>query len=364
MRTDMERPKLREIPGTDLAYILVQCGRDENGFDGRARTIRERALKWDEPSRESIDDQRILNNYCYKIYIRDGRPLDELAEALSSKNNDGHLPRPHMVGDMFFSPVNQDLTPDSNGNLLLKSHGSQLENIKVEGGDVLIDTKGNVLRNTKGHEFIYALEQKDMEEGDVQFGYYKTAVFNAKNDYVRNTTDIIGIEYNFLTPDGKLISRTPFERTDRPTMVTVDRTFRYEKGKTLFIDKDVYPAGYVYTDQGDIRFFPSPAALLIANRTRIGENPNLKPFITDETPIIGDYYERQGKIKEVLSNLTAKCSKGFKSEKGGISYETYRAAINAMKEEDELIHIFEKNFETKNDLAIQSALEQDMEYEG
>lgn len=363
MRTDMERPKLTAIKGTDLAYILVQCGRDENGFDGRARTIRERALKWDEPSRESIDDQRILNNYCYKIYIREGRSIEELTEALSSKNNDGHLPRPHLVGDMFFSPVNQDFAPDENGNLLLKSHGSQLENIKVDGGDVLIDSKGNVLKNTKGHMFIYALQQKDMEDGDVQFGYYKTAVFNAKNDYVRNTTDITGIEYNFLTPDGKQLSRTHFERTDKPTLVPLERTFRYEGKNSLLIDKDVLPTGYVYTDQGDIRFFPSSTALLIANRTRQSENPNLPPFVRNENPIILDHYERLLKIPEIQNKLTEKCSKGFKSEKGGISYDAYRSAIGAMKEESDLINIFERNFENRHDRAIQNALEEEMEEE-
>lgn len=363
MRTNIERPKLKAIKGTDLAYILVQCGRDENGFDGRARTIIENELKWREPSRESIDDQRILNNYCIKIYIREGRSLEELTEALSSKNNDGHLARPHLVGDMFFAPVNQDLTPDSNGNLLLKSHGSHLENMEIEGGDVLINSKGTVLKNTKGHMFIYALQQKDTPEGDIQFGYYKTAVFNAKNDYVRNTTDIIGIEYNFLTPDGKQISRTHFERTDKPTIVPVERVFRYENPNNLFINKDIFPTSYVYTDQGDIKFFPSPTALLIANRTRIGENPKLPPYLSNENPIIVDHYERLTKIKDVQEDLTKKCSKGFKSEKGGISFETYKSAMKAMGEEAEILNIFAKDFENDHDRAIQFALEQNSERE-
>lgn len=352
----MERPKLRDIPGTDLAYIIEACGRDENGFDGWIRTTRERTLKWDKPTRESIDDKRILNNYAMKIYIKEGRSLDEVAEAISSKNNDGHLPRPHLVGDMFFSPVNQELTPDANGNLLLKSHGSQLENIKIDGGDVLIDCKGNILRNTKGHMFIYSLEQKNTPEGVVDFGYYKTAVFTAKNDYVRNTTDITSIEYNFLTPKGNLISRTHFDKTDRPTLVPVERVYRDDRGSSLFIDKDILPTGYVYTDSSEVMFFPTPSALLIANRTRIGENPNLPPLLKNENAIIVDLYERELQIPRIQAKLTEKCSKGFKSQKGGISYETYRDAIKSMNEEAELSNIFRKNFETAHDRAIEESL--------
>lgn len=351
MKTNIEMPKLTEIKGTDLAYILTRCGRDENGFDGRIRTIRESNLGWDNPNKESIDDKRILNNYCIKIYIKDGRSLEELSEAISSRNNDGHLPRPHMVGDMYFSAVNQNLTLDANGNLLLKSHGSQLENLKIEGGDVLIDAKGHILRDTRGSMYIHALEQPNTPDECVQFGYYKTTVFKSKSNPDNNTTDIVGIEYNFLSPKGKQVSRTHFDKTDRPTIVPVERTYRDDRDG-LFISKEVLPTGYVYTDKDNIFFFPSAVAFLIANRTRKSEHPNLPSLIEDETPIIQDFYARQEDLPRILEKLSDKCYKGFRGEKGGVSYETYYNIRKAMKEESDLNVIFTKTFETESDRAI------------
>lgn len=338
MKTDhIERPKLRAIKGTDLAYILAQCGRDENGYDGRIRTIREQELQWDSPNRENVDDKRILNNYCYKIYIRNGRSIEELEEALSPTNRDGHIERPHLVGDMFFSPL-CEFKLDDNGFLLLKSHGSNLENVKTPGGDVLINRHGVVIRNTHGQMFIH---------NPNDFGFYPVDVFRSKNDYERNTTDIVAVEKNFLDPTGSLISKTHFEPTTKPTLIDVHRTYTDKSDNKVFIDQDLYPTGYVYTDSGSVMFFPSATALLIANRTQAQENPDSTPYIKDESTFILEHYKREKKIPLVQSKL------GKKWQRETISYNKYKKAMYAMNDELSIRKLFANEFETLADQAIQ-----------
>lgn len=336
----IERPKLRAIKGTDLAYILVQCGRDENGYDGRIRNLRE-SLGWDSRERTSPDDKRILNNYCYKVYIRNGRSIEELEEALGPNNKDGHLERPHLVGDIFFSPLNE-FNVDENGQLLLMSHGSNLEDVHKNGGDILIDKKGHIVRNTHGQMYIYPADE---------FGFYPVDVFKAKGDYERNTSDIIDIEKNFLDPSGKLVSRTHFGTTHKPMLIDVARTYSDKSGGDTLISKDIYPTGYVYSDNNSVKFFPSATALLIANRNLLQENPHATPYVKDETSFIMEHYERLKAIPAVQSKLTQKFGKE------SISYSTYKKAINAMQYEDTLNALFESEFETASDRDIEFQME-------
>ncbi|MGN0961771.1 MAG: hypothetical protein ACI4PF_06225 [Christensenellales bacterium] len=337
----IERPKLRAIKGTDLAYILVQCGRDENGYDARIRDLRERVLGWDEPQRLSVDDKRILNNYCYKVYIRNGRTIEELEEALGPQNKDGHLERPHLVGDMFFSPLNT-FSIDDNGHILLKSHGSNLESVKIPGGDVLIDKDGNIIRNTRGQMYICEADE---------FGFYPVDVFKAEGSYERNTSDIVDIEKNFLDPSGKLVSKTHFSYTDRPSIIDAPHIYSDKSNGKPFISKDVYPCGFVYTDKNTVKYFPSATALLIANRSLLQENPNATPYTSDETLFVIEHYKRMNEIPNIQRKL------GEKWQKGNISYEVYRKAMYAMNDEDSLNRVFANEFETASDQSIENQLE-------
>jgi len=241
------------------------------------------------------------------------------------------------------------MEPDENGNLLLRSYGSDLENVCFEGGDVLLNSNGKVLRNTKGHMFIRKADP---------FGNYPCDVFVAESKPMSYKVDIIRIDYNFLTSDGKLIRRQNFERSQTPILHEVERTYRDDSDEKLFVDRDkkIYPKAYIY-DPGVIgsgfpSLFPSAAALLIENRSRIEDG--LEPIVQDERPYLMEHYRRQIEIQEVQQKLTQK------SQRGTISFATYVNAMRTLADEQMLTNIFGE-METPEDALIREEIESEME---
>lgn len=336
-KSHIEYPKLKRIPGTNIAYILTPCAVNfKNGFDKYIDYLASKtngAVKAD-----SAEHHRTLREYCYKLYKINGLTLEELEEKIKAN-------KAELVGDMFFSTGNQIFETDDNGNLLLKSYGSDLENIGLDGGDVLLDSDGDVLRSTKGHMFIRQVDA---------FGNYPCDVFVAKGEFMSDNVKIVRIDYNFLNKDGKLIRKQNFERTTTPTMHEVERTYSYKDDDKVFVDssKSIYPKSYVFDpgkgNGGFPMFFPSATALLIENRNRIEEGKS--PIVQDETPYLVDYYKRISQISSIQVKLTQKY------QRGSLSPKAYRKAMHEIAEEEMLSRIFSTEMETKADRKIESAV--------
>jgi len=338
MKTDhIEYPKLRAIAGTDLAYILCPIAvNQKNGFD---KYIDYLASKTNGAVIiNSKPTQRVLREYGYKIYKRHGKPLNKLEKDIKENSAD-------LVGDMAFDAVGQSFEPDDNGNLLLRSYGSDLENVMIDGGDVLINSNGKVLRNTRGHMFIHKCDA---------FGNYPCDVFVSKTYPLSDKVDIIRLDYNFLTSDGHLVKQQNFQRSETPVIKEISRTYNDKTDEKVFVDssKLIYPKAYVYdggkNDGQFPMFFPSATALLIENRTRIQEGE--QPIVDNETPYLIEHYQRQQNIPFAQRKLSEK------SARGTIPYSTYIKTIELLSNEEMMTRIFSE-FETKTDLEILNALE-------
>lgn len=323
-QSHIERPELKAIPGTDLAYILAPCAvNQKNGFAKYDDYLTHKLNSKD--SNTPTNSDRVLREYCYKIYKREGRSLEELATAI--KNN-----KAVMVGDTLFAVTNQDFTVDDNGNLILKSYGSDLEDYTVqtdmEGGDILINIDGDVLRNTHGHMFIHKADS---------FGNYPVDVFVTKRKPMSDEVDIIRIDYNFLNPFGSVIRQKHFQSSNHPSLQEVNYTYSdHSQEDKPFIDRGVYPKGYMLdfgaTTEQQPMFFPSATALLIRNREFMEESQT--PIIDNETPYLVEHFKRMQELPDVERKLTNKWNKGT------ISYMQYKRAMGVIQSEKLLADVF------------------------
>lgn len=347
--THIERPKLRQIPGTDLAYIIAPTGvKDKNGYD---KFIEYLASKTDGIVVSDNESRRTLREYGMKIYKMQGRTIEELERAVKENNA-------ILVGDTIFSAVNQDLTFDElddyivvgaqkvdrgRRNLLLKSYGSDLEDIGYKCGDVLISAEGEVLKMTYGTSVMRGI--------DASNGYYFEDVFTAKGTPMLGDVKIVGMDYNFVDPNGVVVRKQNFQRTESATIHTLDRTYRDDSDGKLFLDKDIYPKSYIYDAGknmgGKPTYYPSPAHLLMEHRIRQQENPTAEPMVKDEVSLVAEHYLRQLALPKIVESLTKKCSAGT------ISVEKYRRAMATIDEERKFADmIFAAEFETEDDRAI------------
>ena len=390
-RNQIEYPKLTAFKGTDLAYIITPSGvTEDNGFnkyinylmneynkklasqqvapkneeDGQTKlfedvvetpsenqsyegnqinlfgeeessttqtetqphlTATERVLA--QKRREEHANKRQLRSYCVKIYKRQGKSLEELEQDIY--NNTAIL-----LGDTFFSAVNQTFTPDDNGNLLLRTFGSSLDDIMRPCGDMLISSDGTILKESKGSYAIFPCDS---------FGNYEVAKFVARRNSKEDEVDIVRIDHNFIDKNGKFFSNKAFTHTTEPTFYTLDHTFSAQSQK-LYIDnkKEINPRCYVYLDKNECKLFPSATALLIENRAR-KQIDGAEGYIADETPYIIEHYERLEKIPQVLKRLAKLYSDGK------ISYTTYRTKTAEIDGERVLSGIFTNEFEEPDD---------------
>ncbi len=349
----IERPKLRQIPGTDLAYIIAPTGvREKNGYD---KYIDYLAAKTDSVIVGDDPKHTRLREYGMKIYKMQGRTLEELEAAVKANNA-------ILVGDTIFSAVNQGLEFDEIGdfcvvgaqaqgkgrrNLLLKSYGSDLENIGYDCGDVLISSTGDILKMTYGTSVMHSIDSRT--------GFYYEDIFTAKGTPMLNEVQIVGMQYNFVDPNGVVVRKQNFDRTEEPTLHTLERTYRDESDGKLFLDKTIYPKSYIFdggkNNGGKPMYFPSPAHLIMENRIRRQENPNATPLVDFEDGIVAEHYLRQTKIKGIMDSLTKKFAAGT------IAADKYKTAMATLDSERRFNESFFSEFETEDDLAIRETIE-------
>jgi len=244
--------------------------------------------------KEGKKGHRTIRNNAWVIYRKD--PKDTYEEFIARIAR-GELKK---VGDLMFSPINENMEPDANGNLILKTIDSDLEN-RNNVGDVLISSAGEVLANSKGS---YGIRPAN------KYGYYPIDVFRREEDPQTGEPVTVEIRSNFMDCYGKLIGKTSYQRSTAKSgdiIYPVTRAFRSTEDKVI---KNIYPTGYVYCGRQSVDYYPSAAALYIANQQAISSG--MPPIIGSnfakglETEIQG----RMGVVKGLVNDLVARIKQG------------------------------------------------------
>jgi len=343
----IERPKLQQIEGTDLAYVLAPIGVVEKFYADKEFMENTRSYT-------ASFSQKYKNTFGMKIYKMEGRTIDELKSAIKSNSA-------VMLGDCIYSATNQDFVLDNisdnvivgavapeegRKNLLLKSEGAGLKNILVRCGDVLASSSGEVLRKTKGSSVIFGI--------DGFSGFYYEEFFAGKSDPVINNPQITNTKFNFVDVNGCLVSNQNFTRSEKPTIHYINRSYKDSSENKMYSNKSIYPASYVY-DPGLLskespRYFPSPAHLIIENRLCDGKGVLDKLKISEERMLV-DHYSRQRKINNILFDLRKKYLKGT------ISDSKYRIAMQTITSELKFYEDIFSEFETDMDREIKEMVD-------
>lgn len=293
-----------------------------------------------------------LREYCSKIYKLGNQTLDELKVSINKNEA-------VMLGDTYFEAVNQGYELDKNGNLCLKTYGSDLDGFMQDWYDFMLTKEGRI-RQTHGSMIFQAPDK---------YGNYLALCFVSKRKPLSDEIYTYRIDYNFLNNLGSKITQSNFQSSSEPLIIDVPRTYSYNvNGEKPFIDNShtILPQGYIYDNGQDFmvpsenpsrfiydnfinndnlpKFFPSATALLIENRTRIMNGQT--PYVQDETPYIVEHYKRQNEFPSIQRKLT------LKFQQGRISYPAYRHAMQTLDKEFAIAGIFNEQFATSDDEAI------------
>lgn len=230
-----------QISGTDLYYFQEQVGVHKNGYDA----FKDHILKklGSEPTEER---HRKLRENAWVIYKKnDNESYEDFVADIKAGNR-------HKVGDLILTPYNQNLQADKNGNIIVKTLGSDLENYS-DVGDVLISKDGKILHNTHGSACINKADDN---------GYYRLDVFKSEVNKTDGKKDIIRIDVNFLDADGKKIRQEDFfVPTELPNGTVEEKHIRSyyapnnKKGRKERVG-GIYPTGYIMYSENTDRSTP------------------------------------------------------------------------------------------------------------
>ena len=329
------------IPGTDLYYFQIQTGVFKNG----RKRYKDYALKTLGLSTDTKSVRDIIIHAKEKACIIYKMPEDvtdykKFVELIDRGNV------LHKVGardDLQFSPIRQNFKLDANNNLLLKTAGADLEDDPFNGGDILLSAEGEVLKNTKGSSYIHPCDA---------FGNYPLDVFVNKTNKKTGELETIEIKHNFLDSRGHLYVRESFSKSEEPIIFSIHPQYRDESEGCVFLEnKLMRPEGFVITHLRGANLYPSATALLIANRDAIANDPE-DAIIADETEYLIKHFERYSQIKMAKEKLTKL------SCQGKISFMKYKRAMNYLTIEEELMNLFEMEYQTKADEDIFEAIKE------
>ena len=315
-----------------LYYFQIQVGVAKNGYDNIINYLTKKSYQ----TQGLLDEFKLGENprnrkeHAYVIYRKedDNQSYEDFVKDIES----GRIQK---IGDMLFSAVNQnEMKVDSNGNILLKSYGADLENIMITCGDILLDSEGNCLRNTRGNSCLREANQ---------FGYYPEDIFISELDKETGITNVVGLTYNFIDPEtGKRISNTNYSRPthldeNQEYIFPIERTYFSTNDGTQFRSKDIYSRGYIYGNRDKVEFFPSALDLIKESRARTAEGK--EPIDIDETPYLEEIARRPGQIETTITTL------GKRLDSGKLSQSEYEKLITRLDREITKLEEFQ-NIET------------------
>lgn len=284
-----------------LYYFQVQVGVSKNGYDNLIDYLTKKSFE-DDDVKYAVNP-RNRKEHAYVIYKKE----DE-NQSYEDFVKDIEAGRIHKIGDFLFSAINQNMSLDKNGNLLLKSYGADLENIMMNCGDILLDSEGNVLRNTRGNSCIREANE---------YGYYPEDIFLSEQDKETGITNIVGLAYNFLDPEtGKRICNVNYKRPiledeNQEYIFPIERTYFSTSNGIQFRSKDIYPTGYIHADRDSVTFYPSALDFIKENRNRAQKGEAID---TDETPYLEEISKRPEVIDQTITSLGKRLDSGKMSQ--------------------------------------------------
>lgn len=255
------------------------------------------------------------------------------------------------IGNSPIIPTARDYTRlDMNGNLLVATINSKLDNYLDGCGNMLIDgMTGNVIRSPRPSVII--------NPADKNTGYYPIEIYKTKENKDTGVKEVYDREYNFLDSDGKILcDEYNFQLKDEEEIIQVPRNFYVRDGKCVYNSWEIQPYAYVQCRWNGVRLFPTVTDLLVENRDRIA-NGEL-PILQDETPYLKEYYYRKNEIDVVTEML----GKAFDS--GKITEKIYQQALNILNQEYDKIDFFDQHMATDEDRRIGDQVFEEMDDDG
>lgn len=320
-----------QIAGTNLYYFQVQVGVEQNGYD-RFMDYLNKKIKAEYGEEEQIANRqsRKLRENAWVIYKKEN--TSQSYDQFVTDINSGKIQK---VGDLLFSPVNQNMMLDDNGNILLKTFGSDLEDYNNRG-DILLSAEGEILRNTRGSMAIRSVNE---------YGYYPVDVFVSQTNKDTGAKEIVDIEHNFLDPFGKLITKENYiqpRTAEDEYVMPITRTFFVQDEKGQIRNDNVYPTGYIYADKNGVVFFPNAVDVLENDAKR--ESQGLPELCNDKGSLIAQINERYEDLDTITEYF------GMKFDRNEISETNYLKIIEILnKEYDQIENYFVNNPDSKID---------------
>lgn len=272
----------------------------------------------------NIDTKNIVEAFWGVFY----KPEDMDYKEFCDKVNAGEIA---MAGHTPIIPTGNDYTQvDRNGNLLVKTITSKLEDY-TNCGNMLIDGKtGEVLREPQPSTIINALPENS--------NFYPIEIYQTTIDKNTGNKVTIGKSYNFLDPNGKIVnSERNFELSqDGYGVYKFPRNYYdRERGKVIN-DWTIYPPAYVVVEGRHINFYESPIEIIEENRNRIKNYT--EPLVLDEEPYVKELKNR----KETLDGITEFYGKRFDNK--DITDNMYDKILDILNSEYDKLDKFEEQY--------------------
>lgn len=255
------------------------------------------------------------------------------------------------IGNTPIIPTGRDYTRvDGNGNLLVATINSKLDNYTDGCGNMLIDGKsGKVIRAPRPSVIINPM--------DKDTGFYPIEVYKTKENKENGVKEVYDREYNFIDKDGKILCDDyDFQVKDQDEIIKVPRNFYERDGGKVYSSWEVYPTAYVYSRWDGVTLYPTIVDLIIANRNNI-KNDEV-PLLKDEHAFLREYYIYKNEIETHMEML------GKAYDNGSITEKMYVKAMGIMNEVYDKMEFFEKHIATEEDLKVEDEIFEEMTEDG
>ena len=273
--------------------------------------------------------KNITDTYWGVFYKPEDMEYDEFCRLI----DDGEIA---MIGHAPIIPTGNDYTrTDINGNLLVKTINSKLDNYN-NCGNMLIDGRtGEILRMPQASTIICSLND--------QSNYYTMEIYDTEIDKKTGNKVVTGRSYNFLDADGKIVNaeRNFTLSPDGYSITQFPRKYYDREGGKVIHDSNIYPEGYVVVEGRFINFYESSIALIEENRYRLSNG--YTSLIDNEEKYLADLYARKNMLDHIVTTY------GIKYDEDKITDGMYSRLMSKINDEYDKYEEFEEKFETDAD---------------
>ena len=327
------------IQGSDGLYIFQFTTGTK--LDLRQELINYHAKKYDLMDMVKGDDSKVSNisAFSWSIFKKpEDQSYEDFIEAIQNY-------KVGMIGNcpLIFTQRNYRQV-DMNGNILAATFNSELNRYADGCGNILINSKGEVIRAPKASVIIYPADPKT--------GFYPIEIYKTAENKETGRPDVIDREYNFLSPEGKILSSEDnFSTHDgRSVIYDVPRNFYARDGKMVINDWKIYPSAHVLCEWNKTELFLSAIDLVMENRIASGD----LPIVEDEKPYLTWYFDRKVELEAQMDKL------GMMLDANKITQSTYDKIMKEINKEYARHELFETQYKTPEDRLLEEEFLQDM----